>query len=113
MSGRSSTSKWRRRSSTPAWAIFSLIRTRKWFEPSTVAAPPAVSPRVANLRRLGGGQSGLEEDLLGRADAGPERNVCPELAQRHLARREGSEDVERAVVTAVGDPHDLSLEPPL
>src|SRR5947208_12680412 len=96
-----STSKSRRSSSTPASAIRSLTRTR-WASSAT----PALCHGFGGLARFG-------EDALRRPRSAARLDRVAELAEGHLEAGEGDDDVEGAVVAAVGDPHDASLQVPL
>ena len=55
-------------------------------------------------------RAGLGEDLLRGPGAGTRLDVVAELVQGHLEPAEGDEDVEGAVVAAMGDADDLALQ---
>src|SRR5918998_2590419 len=80
-----------RRRSTPDLPIFSLTRT--------------FTSGCGRSRH-----TGLQEDSLGRGHAGAQLDLVAQLAQGHLERGDGHEDVERAEVAAVGDAGDPALE---
>ena len=71
----------------------------------------STSTRSSLAHRLGCDPS-LGEHALRPAGARARLHLDTEIAQRHLERRQRGDDVERAVVAAVGDPDDPSLSRP-
>ena len=55
----------------------------------------------------------VAEDALSRRHPGAGLALVTELAQRHLERGDGDDDVEGAEVSAVGDAGDAPLQPAL
>src|SRR3954467_11753044 len=92
-----STAKRSRSMSTPESAIFSLTRTLYCCSSTALAGG-------------GGGDARFDEHALRGAHAGAELDVVAELGEHHLEPRQRGQDVERAEVAAVGDPHDPALE---
>ena len=60
-----------------------------------------------------GGDSGFGEHALGCAGSGPRLAVVAGVAQGHAEPGQGDDDVEGAVIAAVGDADDPALQPAL